>query len=224
MVRIARIALILVALACISAGCGGGSGGDSSTVEPGSLPAAQSFFPLKVDNEWVWQLRTPDTPVTPSEVLPDRQTAKVVGTREIAKKEWFELEVTDWLSTTGEPVGGTRTILMRETAEGVYLYYDLLETGLKWLDRRAAVGARWNAPQPLTIWWELVGTGDTVHAPNEAFAGCWHVKEHIPGNTNQEEVWERWFKRGVGLVLERFWGEDGTAWDDKVLLEYHVQP
>lgn len=216
--------LLLVTLASLLGGCGGGSGSSSGEGEPGSLPTQQSFFPLKVDNEWVWELRTPDTPVTPQDVLPDRQTAKVVGTRGIDGKQWFEIRVTDWVSTTGEPVGASRIILMRETAEGVYLYYDVLRTGLKWLERRAAVGGKWEAPKPLTIWWELVGIGDTVQAPAGTFSGCWHVNEHVPHGEAREEVWERWFKRGVGMVLERFWGEDGTAWDDKVLREYHVQP
>lgn len=208
-------------LAVVLSGCGGGSGG----VEPGSLPTEESFLPLKVGNWWTWELRTPDTPVIPGQVVPDRQTATVAGTSVIDGKEWFELQIVNWDSATGDPVGGTTSVLMRETADGVYYYYDVLRTGLKWLDKRAAVGSTWDGPAGLSIWWELVGIHDTVQAPTETFTDCWHVKEHDPvGGDSQEEVWERWFRRGVGLVLERYWGTDGEPWDDKVLLGRNVQP
>jgi len=191
----------------------------------GSLPAQEAFLPLKVGNEWVYELRSPDTPVTPGQVVADRLTAKVVGRTVIDGKEWFELQIVNWDSATGDPVGGTTTILMRETADGVYYYYDVLRTGLKWLDRRAGVGESWSGPPGLGIWWELVGIHDTVQAPTETFTDCWHVKQHDPtGGGSLEEVWERWFRRGVGLVLVRFWGDDGTAWDDQVLLQRTVQP
>jgi hypothetical protein len=216
------VLLLGAALVLSAAGCGGGGG-----VEPGSVPAADAFMPLTTGNWWTYELKAPDTPVTSAqEPVADRLKLTVLGPEAVDGQEWYAIEAVTWVDATGpdHPQSAT-TVRLRETTRGVYYYEDLTRTGLLWLDKQAAVGAEWQGPAALGIWWKLDALNDTVTAPSEVFTACRHVTEHDPaGSGKADHLYDRWFKQGVGLVLERYFDNPDTAFDDQVLISRSVAP
>jgi hypothetical protein len=215
---LASIALFLMILL---AGCGGGGGG--SSVSPGSLPAASSYWPLKVGNVWQYELRTAQ--VTAADVPPpDRVTHRIIGTETLANQEWFQDQAESWHSSAGpsDPNATTTTVLLRETTAGLYYYDNLTAAGLPFVDATAVMGGHWTAPASLPYTWDLVDTNASITVPAGAYDGCWRIVMHVPQTGAADQLWERWFKKGVGIILERYWSDPTTAVDDMDLLSSTV--
>ena len=215
---LASTALFLMILL---AGCGGGGGG--SSVESGSLPTASSYWPLRVGNVWQYELRTAQ--VTAAEVPPaDRTTHRIVGTEVLANKEWFQDQVVSWHSSAGvsDPNATTTTVLLRETTAGVYYYDELTGAGLPFVDKAATVGGHWPAPASLPYTWDLLDINASITVPANTYTGCWRIVMHVPQTGAADQLWERWFKQGVGLILERYWADATTPIDDMDLLSSTV--
>ncbi len=204
------------------AGCGGGGGGGSS-VESGSLPAASSYWPLRVGNVWQYELR--EAQVAAAQVPPpDRTTHRILGTQIIANKEWFQDQVLSWHSSAGpsDPDATTTTVLLRETTAGLYYYDELTGAALPFIDKTASVGGHWAAPAGLPYTWDLLDINASITVPAGTYDGCWRIVMHVPQTGTDDQLWERWFKQGVGLILERYWSDPATAIDDLDLLSSTV--
>jgi hypothetical protein len=218
---LALLALLLIVLA---SGCGGGGGG--TTIEPGSVPTASAFVPLRIGN--VWQYELVNAQVTAAQTPPaDRVTERVIAGETIANQQWFDVASTSWHSAAGpsDPDATTDMVKLRETAAGLYYYDELSHVALPFVDKAATMGGHWSAPAGLPYTWDLVDTNATITVPAGTLTGCWRVVMHVPqGGSIPDELWERWFKRGVGLVLERYWFDPTTAIDDMSLLSYTVGP
>jgi hypothetical protein len=182
------------------------------------------FIPLRIGNVWQYELRAAQ--VAAAQALPpDRVTQRIVGTQDISGEEWFQDQATSWHSSAGpnDPDATTRTVKLRETAAGLYYYDDFNHVGLPFIDKRAVTGGHWSAPAGRPYTWDLIDTNASITVPAGTFTGCWRIVMHVPsGGSAPDELWERWFKRGVGLILERYWSDPTAAVDDMALLSYTV--
>jgi hypothetical protein len=212
-------------------GCGGGGG---AGIERGYVDPAQAYLPLKVGNWWLYEYRVPTVNAAQASRIPDRSTRRVLGTHVIGAQQWFEVELVDWVAADGvdNPVSRA-TVYLRETPDGLYYYDDLKKMALPWINKTAQVGDTWQPPKDIGIRWELVSRTATVVTPAGTFSDCLMVAEHdvfASGEEQTYEVWERWFKRGVGMVMDRFWArlvdsqgyDDLEPWDELALMEYRV--
>lgn len=217
------LSLAVVSVVVIAAGCGGGGGG--SSVSPGSLPTAQSYWPLKVGN--VWQYELINAPTTTADATPvDRTTHTIVGTQVINNDQWFEDQVESWHSSAGpsDPNATTTTVLLRETTAGLYYYDSVSQQALPFIDKTATMGGSWGSPGGLPYTWDLTDTNASITVSAGTFDGCWQIFMHVPQTGAQDQLWERWFKQGVGMLLERYWSDPQTPIDDQSLLSYTVAP
>lgn len=223
MTRASAIVAFALCLPVIG-GCGGGG---SRRAQPGSVETSRAFLPLRVGNWWVYEYRAPTVQGSQLQPVPDHSTRTVVGTTVIEGKQWFEVEIREWRSEDGpdKPLTVT-TVLLRETDDGVYYYWDLYKVPLKWLDKSAQVGQQWTPPVDVDITWTLQDTNAQVNTPAGTFSDCWHVLEKDvfgSGDDQVTELYERWYKQGVGMVLDRYWPTPERAWDEHALLDYHVK-
>ncbi len=229
----APIVAALAAALVLIAGCGGGGG--AAGPEPGSVDTAQAYVPLDTGNWWLYEYRAPTLAPAQGVRIPDRSTRRVVRSRVIANKQWFEVELTDWCVADGIEDPTFQTIVfLRETTEGVYYYHDVTKQALPWVKKSAATGETWQPEKALGITWEMGSKSASADTPAGQFTGCTMVIERDVFGTGSEqttEVWERWFKRGVGMVMDRYWGEPLDAqdypgldpWDETALLDYEIQ-
>jgi len=199
------------------------------------VPTAQAYMPLTAGNWWQYEYRMPTVATAQSDRIPDRSTRRVLGSHTINNQQWFEIEVVDWSSEDGidDPIG-RNVIWMRETIQGVYLYDEVNKTALPWIKKTAQVGDTWTPDVDLDIVWELRSKTDTVQTAAGKFSGCLVVAERDVfgmGSETIEEVWERWFKRGIGMVMDRYWSDvpevqqygDLKPWDEAALMAYQVK-
>jgi hypothetical protein len=203
-------------------GCGGGGGGGGQ-LEPGSVEPSQAYLPLAIGNRWAYEYRNAQVGAA-QEPIADRSTREVVATRAIGRQEWFEVQVREWLSVRGpdHPLQIT-TVLLRETKDGVYYYHDVTRRALMWLNKHAQVGDTWQDLAGLGLVFKLAGADETAAVPAGSFVGCVRVEEYDPHEPGQPQPhWERWFKKGVGMVLDRFWEAPDRPVDETALREYHL--
>ncbi|MCD6350768.1 MAG: hypothetical protein J7M26_01505 [Armatimonadetes bacterium] len=228
--RIAFLAAVATIL-LIAAGCGGGGGAGA---EPGHLEPQDAYLPLATGNWWEYEYRAPTVESSQGARIPDRATYRVLGPLTISGQEWFEVQVTEWVAADGigDPVS-QNTVYLRETREGVFFYEELNKIALQWLKRNASPGDTWQPEKDLGITWEMLDRHATADTQAGVFTGCLKVAEHdvyTSGSDQIEEVWERWFKQGVGMVMDRYWAEIPSSqqypgldpWDEHALLAYQV--